>query len=121
MIPAQSEYDTGTSTCYPDMDASASPTAVIYVSCYSYHDEYLRLIDDIDGIILEAPVEMPIPLWPELYEDAPHRVPNHYPPAPRKIEARRQAPAMAHKVLKQPVARAGFKRGQRRTMNEKNS
>ncbi len=55
-----------------------------------------------------------VPLWPELYIDEPHRVPNHYPPAPRKIEPILAVIRTPLITRKQPIARSGFRRGQRR-------
>ncbi len=48
------------------------------------------------------PVEcMDIPAWPELYGGAPHRVPNHYPPAPKKLIGK-SAPLKINHRIKQP-------------------
>ena len=57
---------------------------------------------------------MGIPAWPELYGDAPHCVPNHYSPAPPKIQYNSTVPYKTKITIKQPVSKAGFKRGQRR-------
>ncbi len=43
----------------------------------------------------------------------PWKVPNHYPPAPLKLEYKSKAPRFISKKYKQPVSRSGFKRGQR--------
>ena len=42
----------------------------------------------------------------------PHRVPNHYPAAPVKLEFKSQAPVFIHGNIKQPF-RDGFYRGNR--------
>jgi len=57
-------------------------------------------------------------IWPKFheidFEKNPHMVPNHYPPAPKKIEFKSKAPAYTHKIIIQPLSGPGFKRGQRR-------
>ncbi len=63
----------------------------------------------------EKPFLFPIrcmgtPTWQELHGGAPHRVPNHYPPAPPKIQFKSTAFIKPKITIKQPLARAGSKR-----------
>ncbi len=65
------------------------------------------------AVVYEA-APYPAQFWSELYGDAPHRAPNHYPPAPPKIQFKSTALVKPKITIKQPVSKAGFNKGQRR-------
>lgn len=67
-----------------------------------------------DLIIEHDLKSIPIQFWPDLYDEIPHKIPNHYPPAARKLEFKSKTPLFICKIYKQPISKSGFKRGQRR-------
>lgn len=70
------------------------------------------IFEERDGLCL-LPYLADIAPW--LFKfDEPWKAPIHYPPAPMKIIGRSEAVTKPLTVYKQPVARSGFRRGQRR-------
>ena len=64
--------------------------------------------------ISDTLIETPVQFWPDLYLEEPQKCLACFESAPLKLEYKTNARRFIHKILKQPVSKTGFKRGQRR-------
>ncbi len=113
------DYDPGTNTSeiiiiVGDADSGTAVNAYIQLRKLGMDVCLLERDPEPEPFVSFELKYMGIPAWPELYGDAPHRAPNHYPPAPPKIQFKSTALGKPKVTIKQPVSKAGFKRGQRR-------
>lgn len=94
-------------------------TACSAVPCMYICPNDLMILDPnervaISDLIIETDIEpVPVQFWIALYKERPHECPVYFNPAPKKLEFKSNAPAFIHKNFKQPLAKSGFKRGQR--------
>ena len=80
-----------------------------------FEDDYDITASTSSNIFISGPyISITIQVPQHSLEDEPWKVPNHYAPAPIKIEFKSVAPKLVHKKLKQPASKSGFKRGQRK-------
>ena len=95
----QMDSSRGTDSGADNGSSGTSGTATIYRSAYTVRSHSARMWADYERLM-------------EFYQK--HFEYPDYDPAPRKLEYISKAPKFIHKTIKQPVSRAGYKRGQRR-------